>query len=373
MPSKQFRMYFNGTAATQDQLNRVEEIAVEQDADAAWEARIQLIVSLDENGNWQNTDDTFTDDFSRIRVELQFNTDPWVALIDGSVVGVDNSLHNEPGRSTITLIVQDDSVLLNRTAQTQVFEGQSDSDIASQLFSAVPGITPGNIQTTTPSSDPLGGVTVQRETGMQLLRRLARRNGFHAYVLPGDTPGQSQGCFAPYPSDPTPGLSPLILLGTDRNMESFSATNDAQAPTSYSASTLGISDRSTDDQTSNFSDLPELGDETAYDNQSSTGQDFLSPADLDEDPDRATSAATTRSAYSIHANGRTLPDCYDSILWPYDVVTVQAGPMQHSGDYVVTKVRHLINRSLHSQEFELVSDSRSSVSSGGGNPLSGVF
>ena len=373
MPAKQFRMYFNGTPATKDQLDRVEEISVEQDADAAWEARIQLIIALDENGNWQNVDDTFTTDFARIRVELQFNEDPWVALIDGPVVGVDNQLHNEPGRSVITLIVQDDSVLLNRTAQVQVYEGQNDSDIASQLYSAVSGIVPGNIETTTPSSDPLGGVTVQRETSMQLLRRLARRNGYHAYVLPGDTPGQSQGCFAPYPSDPTAGLPALILLGDNRNMESFSASNDAQAPTTYSASTLGIGDRSTDDQTSNFSDVPQLGDQPAYDDASNLGQDFLSPSDLDEDPSRATSAATTRSAYSIHATGRTLPDCYDGILWPYDVVTVQAGPMQHSGNYVVTRVHHLINRSLHSQEFTLVSDSRSTVSSGGGNPLSGIF
>jgi phage protein D len=367
-------MYFNGTAATQDQLARVEEISVEQDADAAWEARIQLIVALDEHGNWQNTDDTFTTDFSRVRVELQFNTDPWVPLIDGPVVGVDHSLHNEPGKSTITLIVQDDSVLLNRTAQTQVFEGQSDSDIATQLFNAVPGITPGNIQSTTPSADPLGGVTVQRETSIQLLRRLARRNGYHAYVLPGDSPGQSQGCFAPYATDPTTGLPTLVLLGADRNMENFSATNDAQSPTRYSASTVGIGDRSTSDQTSSFGNVPQLGDQPAYSDESSTGQDYLSPHDLDEDPSRATSAATTRSAYSVHATGRTLPDCYNGILVPFDVVTVQAGPMQHSGNYVITKVHHRVTRSLHSQEFTLVSDSRATVSSGGGaNPLSGVF
>ena len=63
----------------------------------------------------------------------------------------------------------------------------------------------------------------------------------------------------------------------------------------------------------------------------------------------------------MRATGHVLPDCFDGILRAYDVVTVRAGSTQHSGNFVVTKVRHVINRSLHTQEFTLASDARATV------------
>jgi hypothetical protein len=374
MTSKKFRIFYNGDSATQDQLDRVEEISVEQETDAAWEARLQLSICLDGTGNWQHLEEGFMAEFSRVRIEIQIDNNPWVPLIDGPLVDCHGDLHSEPGKSMVTLVVQDDSVLLNRTADIQVNEGQSDSDLASSLFN-VPGITAGgnDIQTATPSSGRLGGVAVQRGTSMQFLRQLARRNHFHAYVLPGDTPGQSRGCFKPYATDATTGLPDFVLLGDDRNIENFSASNDSQSATRYAAHTVSISDRGAVDSTSSFDDVTLLGQNPAYDNKSNTGQDFLSSFDLDEDPHRATSAATDRSAYSVHATGRTLPDCYDGILRAYDVVTVRVGTTKRSGKFVVKRVRHLINRSLHTQEFTLLGNASSTVDGSAGDPLAGIF
>ncbi len=373
MTSKRFRLYFAGSPATQDQLDRVEEISVDQQSDAAWEARLQLAVCLDDHGDWADLEESFISDFTRVRLELQIDTGPWVPLIDGPLVGYHSDLHSEPGKSTVTLVVHDDSVLLNRRADVEVTEGDTDSDLATRLLGSVPGIVAGDIQTTTPSADPLGGAAVRRETVFQFLRRLARRNGYHVYVLPGATPGQSRGCFRPYATDPTPGLPTLVLLGDDRNIENFSVANDAQAASQFTARTVTISDRSTVDRTSNYGSVPLLGAQPSYDNASTTGQLLLGPHQLDEDPDRATRAATLRSVYGVRATGRVLPDCFDGIMRAYDVVTVKAGPQQHSGNFVVTRVRHVINRSLHTQEFTLVSDARSTVNAGAGNPLAGIF
>jgi hypothetical protein len=373
MTSQRFRIYFAGTPATQDQLDRVEEISVDQQADAAWEARIQIAVCLDDHGDWAHLEESYIRDFSRVRIELQIDTAPWVPLIDGPLVGYHSDLHSEPGKSLLTLVVHDDSVLLNRTAGVEVTEGETDSDLARRLLASVPGIEAGDIQATTPSSDPLGGAAVRRETVIRFLRRLARRNGFHVYVLPGDTPGHSRGCFRPYATDPTSGLPTLVLLGDDRNIENFSAANDAQAPARFTGRTVTVTDRSTVDRTSDFSNVALLGAQPSYDDASATGQFLLGPHQLDEDPDRATRAATERSAYGIRATGRVLPDCFDGVLRAYDVVAVKAGPMQHSGTYVVTRVRHVINRSLHTQEFTLLSNARSAVNAGAGSPLAGIF
>ena len=374
MTSKRFRIYYNDSPATQDELDRVEEISVEQQVDTAWEARLQLSICLDDNGNWEHLEESFMAEFSRVRIEIQIDTDPWIPLIDGPIVNAHSELHSEPGKSVVTVIVQDDSVLLNRTASVEVHEGEADSDIASAIFSSVPEITPGDIENATPSSDPQGGATVQRETGMQFLRRLARRNGFHAYVLPADDAGSpSRGCFKRFAIDATSGLPDLVLLGDNRNIENFSTSNDAQSASRYTAHTIHIGDRSTVDQTSDFNNVALLGDQPAYYKESDTGQDFLGPHQLDEDPDRATRATTELSSYSVHVTGRALPDCFDGILRAYDVVTVRAGTTSRSGKFVVSRVRHVINRSLHTQEFNLLGNSSSTVDSSGGDPMSGIF
>ena len=235
-------------------------------------------------------------------------------------------------------------------------------------------MVPGEIETATPSSDPLGGVTVQRETPMQCLRRLAQRNGFHAYVLPGNQAGDpSRGCFKRFGTAPTRGVPDLILLGDERNIENFSVSNDAQSATRYSAHTVSVSDRGAVESTSDFDDVDLLGDDPSYASEDATGQDFLTALELDEDPDRATHAATERSAYSVHADGHTLPDCYSGILRAHDVVTVRVGTTPRSGRFVVARVRHVINRSLHTQEFSLLGNSGSTVSSTDGDPFAGIF
>src|SRR5437762_12322434 len=122
MTSKKFRIYYNGTPATQDQLDRVEEISVEQETDAAWEARLQLSICLDETGNWEHLEESFMAEFSRVRIEIQIDKHPWVPLIDGPLIDCHGELHSEPGKSLVTLVVQDDSVLLHRTADIQVNE-----------------------------------------------------------------------------------------------------------------------------------------------------------------------------------------------------------------------------------------------------------
>ena len=45
-----FRMFFGDRAATTEELARVEEILVEQEMRMAWEARIRMVLCLDDQG-----------------------------------------------------------------------------------------------------------------------------------------------------------------------------------------------------------------------------------------------------------------------------------------------------------------------------------
>jgi phage protein D len=206
---------------------------------------------------------------------------------------------------------------------------------------------------------------------MQLLRSLARRQGMHAYVLPGEEPGKSIGCFKSFPTK-TDGLPPLILLGAERNVAEFNPTNNAQHPAKVTASILNIFDKKITQGTSDFGKLDLLGEETTFAEKDNTATQILSPGYSDAvDLDQAVTAEALRSSYSTEATGSLLNETYSAILTPYQVVSVCGANQRHSGDYLIRKVTHSLTRSFYSQSFTLQRNARSSGSSAGLANLAG--
>lgn len=347
---QKFRMYFGKRPATQEELSHIEEITVDQAMDVAWQATIKLFLCLDEKGQWSHLEDDFLKSFARVRVELQLGTSSWVPLIDGPIVARHADMDSQPGRSTITLTVNDDSVLLNREDDVDQSRSPNDSTIARALFDKVSEIANKDIKSTPDRSDALPPKPMKRGTAMQQLRRLARRHEFHAFVLPGKEPGESMGCFRPDPTR-SEGLPQLVLLGADRNLSTLQVTDDAQGPTQFRASTLNIKDKRIVPGKSRLQELDLLGP-GAIQPASETATQLLSPFENNEDnPNRAIQAATLRESYSMRATGRVLPGCYAGVLQPYQIVSIRAGTTKSSGDYLLTKATHRITPSLYTQEF----------------------
>jgi hypothetical protein len=363
-------MFFNNNPATREQLDRFEEITVEQEIDMAWEARMQVPIATDDNGNWTGEDEDFLAEFTQVRIEIQIGDSAFVPLIDGCIVESGDSMSSEPGQSMKTVIVQDDSIRLNREDRIFRFENQLYHEIASQLFEEIEQIDTTEIEKTPPSSS-LPPVVVQRGTAMQLLRSLARRQGMHAYVLPGKEPGKSIGCFKPFPTK-TDGLPPLILLGAERNVAEFHPTNNAQNPAKVTASILNVFDKKITKSSSDLGKLDLLGEETTFAEEGNTATQILSPGYSDAvDLDQAVTAEALRSSYSTEATGSVLNETYSAILTPYQVVSVCGANQRHSGDYLIRKVTHSLTRSFYSQSFTLQRNARSSGSSAGLANLAG--
>jgi hypothetical protein len=345
-----FRMFFGDRPATEDELAHVEEITVEQEMDMAWQATVRLFLCLDERGTWAHAQDDFLQSFHRVRVELQLDERPWEPLIDGPIVARNIDMDSQPGRSNIALTVHDDSALLNREGAVDAREGESDDAVVRQLFQLVSAIAEQRIETPPSSTDRVPPTLVRRGTAIQQLRDLARRHEFHAFVLPGTQPGRSIGCFLP---DPRAGesLPELVLLGSDRNLSTLQVTEEAQTPTRFRARSLSVSDKQIVSRTSRFQDVDVLGPK-APQPESEVATQMLPPDENNEDdPDCAVQAATRRTSYSLRANGRVIPGCYQGVLRPYQLVTLRAGTTAQSGSYLLTKVTHRLTPSLYTQEF----------------------
>ena len=366
MSDIEYKLFFDNKTATREQLDEVEEITVEQEMDMAWEARIEIPICVNEKGTWRVEDEDFMRSFSRVRVEIKIGDGPCVPLIDGPIIGFDNQKSTEPGQSSITLIVHDDSVYLNRKEHVKCFEELSDHQIVKQLFEAK------GVEEHIPSTriEEIPGkqiVVVQRGTAMQLLRSLAKcHERFHAYVLPGDLPGQSIGVFKAEPTEPD-GLLPLVLLGSNRNLKTFDIKKNALSPSIVRASTLRIGDKGVVSSTASFRDSQLLGAEPAMEDKKDTNiaTHILSPYQCrPTDSKKAVKAKATDSSYAFEATGSVLEGCYPGVLQPYRLVEVKAGGTQFSGDYLITRVTHSLTRSTYSQSFSLERNAQSERSNG---------
>lgn len=348
-----FRLWLGSEPATLEELARVEEIVVEQEMDVSWEARVRFALCLDEQGHWKHDKDEFAEPFSRIRVEMVVDGTV-TPLIDGSVASVDSNMDAQPGRSSLTLVVHDDRFLLDREEAVDVREETTEAALAAELFDELPQAqTPHRIQT--PENDS-PRVMVRRGTPMAYLAGLARARHWHAYVLPGDTPGSSIGCYLPDATEPAT-LPPLTLMGASRNLADVQVNRDGAGPERSVASSLRAEDQGQESADTSQQESALLRDFPAVplDRQATR---LLPPEENHPETVAArTAGRAARSAAAYRLAAKVMPNCYSTVLTPYNKVSIRAGDSPLSGDWLLTKVTHRITPSLYTQEIEARSDS----------------
>ncbi len=358
MPEQRFRVWFGDRAASEDELRRIEEIEVTQEMDAFWEAHLRMALCLDANGAWLHWPGDTSTPFSRVRVELDNGSGRFAPLIDGPLVSIDASLDSQPGQSTATIVVRDDSAFLNRDEEVDPpFEHRSASDIAEELFGRFAQLRATRIESTEATPE----TTTRRGTALQFLRELAGANDRHAYVLPGDTPGASIGCFLPDPEDAA-GLPPLVLIGDGRNLSNAAVMQDPNGGERTQAQVLRVDDQGVTTFETSAADLGLMRNLPALP-ADLTPRRLLPPADnTREDPAAAATSQARRNGYVYTLTSHVIPGCYAGVLTPYQKVRVDAGATPYSGDYLITKVVHRITPSVYSQELEAKTNSVTEVS-----------
>lgn len=360
MQSYQYRIYHENTTLGPESLGNIKDIVIEQEINMAWEARLTFNVFLDDMGNWSSETDGMLKTYSRIRIEIKSGMKPYVPLIDGNVVGYEFYMSSEPGESKVTIIIQDDSVLLNRDDEIIKYEKMTDDFVVQSIFSRfalIPEIESQNFKKS-PLNPPLD--FIQRGTAVLALRQIANRQGMSFYVLPSPIPGKSIGCFSNFPTEPN-GLSPLILLGSNRNIEFISIKTDAQKLSNFEASSMNISSKGVVSSVSNAQDIPLLGDQIGLESTKSPPTRRLDPyQDEIVDLDNAVLAEAKRSSYVIQAEGKIINNKYPDILRPYQVISVLGVKSNLCGNYLVKAVIHTITPSNYNQTFKLMRNARTS-------------
>lgn len=366
---KEFKIIYGETPATREQLDAIEEIVVEQEIGRAWQARIKIPVCIADDGSWGGENDAAYAATARVRIEARIGDEsPFVPLIDGRIMTRDPGMSSEPGASTLTLTVEDDTTLLHRAPTSEGFAGMSASDIANSIYST--SNLGGNVEVEETGAPPNPNAVVQQNgTAMQILRSLMRRHpDFYAYVLPGSETGKSDCFFKRLPLVADPALPALFLTGANRNISGFNIQHNSNGAATYEGDSLDLDDLSARSGSSASSDVPPpAGEPATLVDPANSRVRRLPPGSSDlADMSETAAGAADSASYTIRAEGSVLPQCYPAILSPYKRIGVRVSNSRYSTDYVIFKVTHTLGRSEYTQSFSVRGNAATPEASSGG-------
>jgi hypothetical protein len=368
MPVSEFRLFLNNQSegALIDLFGSVQ---VDQAIGMAAEAELRCSIVTTDLGFWSFVEEDFAQPGLRVRVEVRVGTGSFVPLIDGPLVSQRFEFDAAPDRSTLTLVAQDDSVLLNQEEGVEIFEDETPDQIARQLFTAA-GLD-ADVDTVPDAGSRLERFTVRRGTAMRLLRDLARRHGMFVYVRPGDVPGRSVGVLKRPTLTPN-GLPELLMMGANRNVNHIALDFDAQRPVAARAASVRVADKSILTAEAATSDLATLGDTQTHQLVEPATVMLARTREEQSDLDAAVQSAVNTSSWAYSAQGEVAADIYPGVLQPHEVVRVAGIGSQFGGDYLVSRVTHVLNFESYRQRFTLLRNAR--LNGGGGLPsAAGVF
>ena len=177
----------------EDAVGRVLRLEVDERADDASSFHLSLDMAPTQADDWDALADPRFGLLHRVTVGFGTGepdaTAPAVreVVLDGYVTAVEPVFG--PARvpdSSLELYGLDASCLMHFEERTRAFAGLSDAGIAKQVYREY-GFEV-DVQETGPVREERRGVVLQRGTDAELLRMLARRNGYEAFVAPGPGP-----------------------------------------------------------------------------------------------------------------------------------------------------------------------------------------
>jgi hypothetical protein len=366
-----YSISFRARTANHEEIESISEITVEQAVDMIWEGKVTLSIGMNEKGTWSIENKEFAYPQSRLRLEMKRDRS-FVPLIDGPIVNIDADMNSEPGQSSMTLTIYDDSILLDNDDECLHFnsspEKKTDSEIAREIYTkAVKDGILGSCDIKDTISEPQ--VINFRGTRMQLLRKLAKRNRMHAYVLPGESPGKSIGCFKPFPETPS-GLTDLVLSGKDKNIESIKVNIDCLKPSKGQGSFLDSQGKNVQPFSQDYNafglhgDIDVIKSRKLIDQELVRSQLLIGPgvrmihpnSSFGNDMEQRINAQAYESGYALEATGQVSPTVckFSEILSPYNLITVRGVNAPYSGEYVITKVSHKISNLSYVQSFTMI-------------------
>ncbi|QAA81837.1 phage late control D family protein [Aequorivita sp. H23M31] len=277
--------------------------------------------------------------------------DALVCLVKGPITMQQTQLKHGGAGSSLHIEGEDTGQMLDHGPVFQVTDSSTDSDIASNIISNH-SMTP-NVEPTPESThDENNHSHVQRESDLNLLRSLARRNGFHFWITYSNN-GEATGHFKPRSLD-SESANTLIINNENNNIEQLQISSDSTRPSRTEGRQINVRTLSIIGNGTTLNDTS-LGSHSLSEANGSSQQTIhLAPVVDDAGALSARSLGALRDAqWFIKATGQTSLHQLCDIVRVHTIVKVDGAGSRHSGKYYVTGVKHKIDSTAYIMEFEL--------------------
>ncbi len=355
MPNVTYTLTIDEVPASQDILQTIQQIEVEDHADMADMIRLQVVIGVKDGcSGWSVIDEDIFKRLSQIRIAVTIGSRLPETLMNAYVIETSATFANQPGMSMLNVVAMDPTVLLNLEEKVKAWPNMADSDVANQIFTAPAYKFTPIVDATKWRRQENEQTMIQRGTDMQFLQQLARRNGFEVYVETNGLTGAIEGHFhAPRLNVPSQGVL-SVNMRDETNVNSFNARFDMLRPSTVQATNLDVGTQSNQQAQAEKSKLKALGKETALTSQQRRrvlpAQSGLTRTG---ELQAYAQAVADQSALSITADGELNTVAYGAVMRAKRPILVRGAGKQFSGTYYVERVHHVLTGDSYKQNFTL--------------------
>lgn len=355
MPAVTYTLSIEGAPASQELLQAIQQIEVEDHASMADMLRLQVVIGVKDGcAGWSFIDDDIFSRLANIKIAVAVGSGRAETLINAYVIETSANFANQPGSSILNVVAMDPTVLMNLEEKVKPWPNMADSDVANAIFSSPQYKLTPIIDATRWRRQENDQTMIQRGTDIQFLQQLARRNGFEVYVETDGLTGVVQGHFhAPRLNLPPQGVLSVNMRDAT-NVNSFNARFDMLRPATAQATNLDVESRENQQAQVTSSRLTALGRETALTPQrqrrtlpSQTG--LARAGELQA----YAQAVADQSALAITAEGELNTVAYGGLIRAKRPILVRGAGQQFSGTYYVERVHHILTPDSYRQNFTL--------------------
>lgn len=272
-------------------------------------------------------------------------------LVKGPVTGQQIHIEHGGAGSFVEVSGSDTSIAMDRETKTTLWSDVTDSDAVTAIVAQY-GYVP-DVDSTDAGHYETKHTMVQRDTDLQFVRRLARRNGFIFWITC-DEIGIETAHFKRPPVDGG-AESELIINLESNNLSTLDINWDSERPTSVVAAQLDLNDKSDIDGDVTKSPLRSLGDKALDEIATETRSIHIAaPVDGAGDLQSRGEGALIEAGWFIRATCQTTIFALKTLVRAHTVINLRGAGSRFSGKYFVSGVRHTIDAAEHRMDLELI-------------------
>jgi phage protein D len=304
-----------------------------------------------QNGDYELLSNSALDPDSNVVVQVAPDGNQQT-LIKGFVLGQSIDFRVGGDGSKLQVLGADQSARMNQDHRCLVWSDVTDSAVAQQICSQN-ALTPSADSTNTVHSTAKCTL-VQRETDLEFLYRLARRNGFW-FWLEADASAQMLTAHFARPPVSSPSSATLSVRAGSANVDGISLHWDTDRPSATSANQLDLSSLSLNDGSLDRSPLSGLASNALADVvKNPRTRQLAVPVNDQADLQSRSEALLIEAGWFVTAHVTARLSVLRSVVRANTVVTLDGAGSRHSGTYLVSRVVHTIDADDHVMEIDLV-------------------